>query len=343
MNKSLVTLGVIIALSSSSVLAKKGRDKGKEGVLNLVSSQIIACAHKKTGKMRMVESPDQYKRKEYALSWNIAGVQGETGEQGATGSRGLTGVKGDTGEQGIADFEPLEILIEAPTDTSRDCEVVRITHTDNHGLFKVSSDNLSGAYGECSFPFDENGISVFGVLYEAEQEVVNESVILVPFGGEYVVRAHAVDLSGNAATATRTINSTVAISTGEYKLDEPLNETLSGSGCQLEYGYKPLKAETIYVSGRYKPNLNERCTSDYLYNHGTAEPENAVACVSVQVNGQGAGSVAGAITSIEDTAFSSSSRMSRGSGPRDSYWRYTHMDVEFFNTTPATVSIDLNP
>ncbi len=304
MNKSLVTLGVIIALSSSSVLAKKGRDKGEEEALNIVSGLITTCVRKKNGRLRIVESPDQCKRKkEYALSWEVAGVQ---------------------------DNEPPEILIEAPTDSSGDCQLVRVTHTDNDGLFEVGAADTESYGCDGTQPGYTRG-----VLYEDKQEVVNERVILVPFGEEYVVRASSIDFSGNATTATHTITSSTAITVGYYKLDIPLDETLSGSGCQLQYGDRQLDAEWLSVYGRYKPNLNEMCT----FNSGISEPENAVACVSVDISGVGGASQG--ITSIEDTAFSARRQNSSGSGGGDSYRSYTYMDVEFFDTTPATVSVEM--
>ncbi len=136
MKKLLVALGLITALFSSSVLASKGRDKGKDDTLNLASGQITACVHKKKGKMRMVESPDQCKKKEYALSWNIQGVQGETGDTGAQGApgiqgeMGLQGLTGDTGEQGIAGPAGDTYLPELPEKNTGTSRLVYNSETD---------------------------------------------------------------------------------------------------------------------------------------------------------------------------------------------------------------------
>jgi len=245
------------------------------------------------------------------------------------------------GDSASADLESPEILIKVPANTLGDFEKVKVTYTDNRGLFKVASNALQRLTGFNGF----NGVNVLlspvsEVLYESELEVVRESSIIVPFGGEYVVRAYATDLAGNSSTATSTISSDVGISVGQYKLDEPLNEIISGSGCQLQYADRLIKAETIHVSGSFKPNLDEQCA---YYNIN--EPENAVACISVglalqEYNGLG-GSVVGAITSIEDTEFSANTGGTSGSGGGDNYKAFTQMDVEFFNTTPATVAIDM--
>jgi len=237
-----------------------------------------------------------------------------------------------------ADIESPFVSIEAPTSTLGQPEKVKVTYTDSKGLFRVYSD-ASGSGISNPFLSSSSSTLVSEVLYESEISVVRESSIIVPFGGESVIHAYAIDLAGNATTATSTINSIVGISTGQYKLDPPLNETISGSGCQLENSDRLLKAETINVSGRFKPDLGEKCA-----NYNMNEIENAVACISVSLQEQeysGFGGTVGALTSIEDTEYSANSGGSSGSGAGDSYNSYTQMHVQFFDTTPATVAIDM--
>jgi hypothetical protein len=183
------------------------------------------------------------------------------------------------------------------------------------------------------------------VSYESEKAIVVERSVVPQFGQDTLLTAYATDRSGNAATATHVIQSVTGITPGNYVLDEPLNETISGSGCQLQYeDFFSLEADTVGVSGSFLRTY-EKC--DYRAN---VDPENAVACITVSLDESYPpdgpyppsplrGQARVAITSIEDTVFSADSRNQSGSGGGESYAAYTQMNAEFYDTIPATVSI----
>ncbi len=70
---------------------------------------LHACAWPNWGLLRLVDDPSECRPNERAVSWNIAGAQGEPGppgtpgaqgQTGAQGPQGLTGPQGATGTQG---------------------------------------------------------------------------------------------------------------------------------------------------------------------------------------------------------------------------------------------------
>ena len=58
---------------------------------------IHACKHPSGGWLRQVASSTQCRRRESAVSWNIAGAKGEKGDPGPAGPAGAKGDKGDPG------------------------------------------------------------------------------------------------------------------------------------------------------------------------------------------------------------------------------------------------------
>jgi large repetitive protein len=58
---------------------------------------IHACKHPSGGWLRQVAAPTQCRRRERAVSWNIAGAKGEKGDPGEPGAPGPAGAKGDPG------------------------------------------------------------------------------------------------------------------------------------------------------------------------------------------------------------------------------------------------------
>ena len=60
------------------------------------SETIFACKHPSGGWLRQVDASAQCRRRETAVSWNVAGAKGEPGEPGAPGP------KGDKGDPGTA-------------------------------------------------------------------------------------------------------------------------------------------------------------------------------------------------------------------------------------------------
>ncbi len=71
---------------------------------HLATSTIQACVSH-DGDLRIVSTPNECRRHESALVWNVvgpAGPPGPAGSAGATGPAGPTGAKGDTGTTGAA-------------------------------------------------------------------------------------------------------------------------------------------------------------------------------------------------------------------------------------------------
>ena len=58
---------------------------------------IHACKHPSGGWLRQVSGPTQCRRREQAVSWNVAGAKGDKGDPGAPGPAGPPGPKGDPG------------------------------------------------------------------------------------------------------------------------------------------------------------------------------------------------------------------------------------------------------
>ena len=61
------------------------------------STVIHACKHPSGGWLRQVASAAQCRRRETAVSWNVAGAKGDKGDPGPAGPAGPAGPKGDSG------------------------------------------------------------------------------------------------------------------------------------------------------------------------------------------------------------------------------------------------------
>jgi hypothetical protein len=66
------------------------------------ANTIYACKHPSGGWLRQVGGPGQCRRREKAVTWNIAGEKGAPGEPGPAGPAGAKGDKGDKGDPGTA-------------------------------------------------------------------------------------------------------------------------------------------------------------------------------------------------------------------------------------------------
>jgi hypothetical protein len=69
------------------------------GTLAGADGVIHACVHSKEG-LRIVDSPQQCRKHEQALSWNVQGPKGARGDQGPAGAVGPPGPAGATGAAG---------------------------------------------------------------------------------------------------------------------------------------------------------------------------------------------------------------------------------------------------
>ena len=84
---------LLIACMASVALAAGGalaQDSGDPTVIH-------ACKHPSGGWLRQVTDPAQCRRREKAVSWNIAGAKGDKGDPGEPGAPGPAGPKGDPG------------------------------------------------------------------------------------------------------------------------------------------------------------------------------------------------------------------------------------------------------
>ena len=85
---------ILIALVASVVFIATGAALGQSSDTATV---IHACKHPSGGWLRQVGAPTQCRRREQAVSWNIAGEKGDKGDAGAPGPAGPPGPKGDPG------------------------------------------------------------------------------------------------------------------------------------------------------------------------------------------------------------------------------------------------------
>jgi Lamin Tail Domain len=76
-----------VALAAGGALAQDSGD----------STVIHACKHPSGGWLRQVTDPAQCRRREKAVSWNVAGAKGDKGDPGEPGAPGPAGPKGDPG------------------------------------------------------------------------------------------------------------------------------------------------------------------------------------------------------------------------------------------------------
>ena len=79
---------VVIAVAVMSVVLAGG---GLALAVGTDSEGLVACARNKDGRMRLVDDPSDCRRRETAVSWNVAGPQGDPGVQGETGPQGADG------------------------------------------------------------------------------------------------------------------------------------------------------------------------------------------------------------------------------------------------------------
>jgi lamin tail-like protein len=79
-----------VALAAGAAFAQ---DTGDPNVIH-------ACKHPSGGWLRQVSTSTQCRRREKAVSWNIAGAKGEKGDPGSPGPAGAAGAKGDKGDPG---------------------------------------------------------------------------------------------------------------------------------------------------------------------------------------------------------------------------------------------------
>ena len=90
MKTILLVAAVAATLAAGAALAQDGGDP----------NIIHACKHPSGGWLRQVAAATQCRRREQAVSWNIAGAKGEKGDPGPAGPAGPKGDKGDKGDPG---------------------------------------------------------------------------------------------------------------------------------------------------------------------------------------------------------------------------------------------------
>jgi hypothetical protein len=86
--------GIFLAAAVAVAVAVAGvalaQDSGDTTVIH-------ACKHPSGGWLRQVSAATQCRRREQAVSWNVAGAKGDKGDPGAPGPAGPPGPKGDSG------------------------------------------------------------------------------------------------------------------------------------------------------------------------------------------------------------------------------------------------------
>jgi Lamin Tail Domain len=86
----LILLAATAALAVVAAGVALAEDAGDPNVIH-------ACKHPSGGWLRQVSSATQCRRREQAVSWNIAGAKGDKGDAGPAGPAGAKGDKGDPG------------------------------------------------------------------------------------------------------------------------------------------------------------------------------------------------------------------------------------------------------
>lgn len=99
--KSGIVGGVIGALVAGSVGAAVAVPALRAATS---SDQIVACASKTTGSMRLAKRPSDCKATETVVDWNAQGPAGPKGARGVAGVAGATGPAGAQGDRGPSDI-----------------------------------------------------------------------------------------------------------------------------------------------------------------------------------------------------------------------------------------------
>ena len=90
--KTILTAAAVAATTLVAGVAL-AQDLGETAVIH-------ACKHPSGGWLRQVSSPTQCRRRERAVSWNIAGPRGDKGDPGEPGAPGPAGPAGPKGDPG---------------------------------------------------------------------------------------------------------------------------------------------------------------------------------------------------------------------------------------------------
>ena len=101
-------IALLLALAMLLIPAASSARDGAEGK----GAQVVrACAHKKTGLVRIVRSARACRvRRERKVSWNVVGRRGQQGPTGARGAQGATGPAGAPGLPGATGPPSVTIL-----------------------------------------------------------------------------------------------------------------------------------------------------------------------------------------------------------------------------------------
>src|SRR5687767_7292885 len=91
----LIGLAALLVLAAGTAALAKTRP-----VPAVAETTIHACKHPSGGWLRMVSGPGDCRRRERAVSWNVAGPKGDKGDKGDPGEAGPAGPAGAQGPQG---------------------------------------------------------------------------------------------------------------------------------------------------------------------------------------------------------------------------------------------------
>ena len=91
----LIGLAVLLVLAAGTAAFAKTRPAPA-----VAETTIYACKHPSGGWLRMVAGPNDCKRRERAVTWNVSGPKGDRGDKGDAGAAGPAGPAGAAGPQG---------------------------------------------------------------------------------------------------------------------------------------------------------------------------------------------------------------------------------------------------
>ena len=112
-----ITLGIaatlVVATVGGVAVSQSNASQNVDLAAAAATGEITACAHKTTGKMRLLKPGKKCKKTETTVTWNVTGptgAQGAPGPTGATGPQGPTGPAGPKGEPGAGSASGAVIL-----------------------------------------------------------------------------------------------------------------------------------------------------------------------------------------------------------------------------------------
>jgi hypothetical protein len=99
---AMLLTAAVITVSASAAFADARSRGAVPSSARAAQNLVLACAHRATGRLRLVARVRACRRVERAVRWNVHGVTGARGQAGAQGPAGATGAQGPEGPAGPA-------------------------------------------------------------------------------------------------------------------------------------------------------------------------------------------------------------------------------------------------